>query len=126
VAFTRTVRLAARPAPFVAYAVVAGGILWVLWPGVPAALRPPVAVYVVFLAAMAAQAAVVALTAAARGAAPAGVLAAGGALFVVSDALLATNKFQGALPWASLWILATYWAAQWCIASWGKPARPRF
>jgi uncharacterized membrane protein YhhN len=125
-AFTRPVRLAARAWPFAAYAAVAGGILWLLWPGVPAALRPPVAAYVVFLAAMAAQAAVVGLTAAVRGDAPAGVLAAGGALFVLSDAMLATNKFHGALPWASLWILATYWAAQWCIASWGKPASPRF
>ena len=47
-------------------------------------------------------------------------LAAGGALFVLSDALLATNKFHATLPWAPLWILATYWAAQWCIASWGE------
>ena len=33
----------------------------------------------------------------------------------------ATNKFAGPLPLASLWILSTYWAAQWCIASWLKP-----
>ena len=24
-------------------------------------------------------------------------------------------------PLASLWILGTYWSAQWCIASWLKP-----
>lgn len=120
-AFTRPVRLAARVAPFVAYAAIAGGILSLLWPGVPAALRPPVAVYVVFLAAMAAQAAVVWLTAPARGDVPAGGLAAGGALFVLSDALLATNRFHAALPASALWILASYWAAQWCIASWGRP-----
>jgi uncharacterized membrane protein YhhN len=41
----------------------------------------------------------------------------GGALFMVSDALLATNKFAAALPLAALWILASYWLAQWCIAS---------
>ncbi|WP_280153709.1 lysoplasmalogenase [Piscinibacter sp. XHJ-5] len=125
VAFTRPVRLAARPAPFIVYAAVAGGVLALLWPDVPAGLKPPVAVYVVFLAAMAAQAAVVWRTAADGGDRPAGGLAAGGALFVLSDALLATNRFQAALPWASLWILASYWAAQWCIASWGKPALRR-
>jgi uncharacterized membrane protein YhhN len=113
VAFTRGLRLAARMAPFVAYAVVAGAILAALWAGVPPALRAPVVVYVVALAAMAAQAAVHWRTGRPRG----GVLALGGALFVASDALLATNRFASPLPLASLWVLATYWAAQWCIAS---------
>ena len=49
------------------------------------------------------------------------VLALGGALFMLSDTLLATNKFAGPLPLASLWILSSYWAAQWCIASWLAP-----
>jgi uncharacterized membrane protein YhhN len=113
VAFTRRTRLAARRGPFVAYALVAGAILAALWPGVPAPLRVPVLVYVVALAAMAAQAAVLWRSGAPRGA----VLALGGALFVASDALLATNRFAGPLPLASLWVLATYWSAQWCIAS---------
>ena len=116
-AFTRGVRLAARPAAFVGYAVVAGAILWQLWPGVPGALRAPVVAYVACLAAMAAQAAVLWRAGVPRGA----VLAAGGALFVASDALLATNRFAQPLPLASLWILATYWAAQWCIAAWLAP-----
>jgi len=117
VAFTRVQRLGVWPPAFAAYAVLAGVILWWLWPGVPAALRWPVLAYVVCLAAMAAQAAVLWRRGAARGA----VLALGGALFLASDALLATNKFAGPLPLASLWILATYWSAQWCIASWLKP-----
>lgn len=122
VAFTRQVPLAARPWPFVAYALVAGGILSQLWPGVPAALRLPVAAYVVCLAAMAAQAAVVWRVSQRNGdARRALILALGGALFVASDALLATNKFHAPLPLAPLWILSTYWAAQWCIASWLKP-----
>lgn len=118
VAFTRAARLAATPLPFAVYAVVAGGILAMLWPGVPAALRLPVVAYVVCLAAMAAQAAVLWRRGVPRGA----WLAAGGALFVGSDALLATNRFAAPLPLASLWILSTYWAAQWCIASWLAPA----
>jgi uncharacterized membrane protein YhhN len=117
VAFTRVHRLAAWPMAFVAYALVAGFILWRLWPGVPAGLQIPVVAYVLCLAAMAAQAAVLWRRGADRGA----LLALGGALFVASDALLATNKFAGPLPLASLWILGTYWSAQWCIASWLKP-----
>jgi hypothetical protein len=65
---------------------------------------------------MAAQAAVLGLQSR-RGA----VLALGGALFLGSDALLATNRFATALPLSGLWILATYWLAQWCIASWLEP-----
>ena len=118
-AFTRVERFAAWPWSLLFYALLAGGILARLWPGVPAELRPPVIAYVLCLAAMAAQTAVLWRR---RGAA---VLALGGLLFVVSDALLATNKFaSGPLPLASLWVLLTYWAAQWCIASWLAPARP--
>jgi uncharacterized membrane protein YhhN len=121
VAFTRAARLAARRVPFVFYALVAGGILSQLWPGVPPALRIPVVAYVLCLAAMAAQAAVVWRASQHDGAARAAGLALGGLLFVASDALLATNKFHTALPMASMWILSTYWAAQWCIGSWLKP-----
>lgn len=116
-AFTRVQPLARPPWMFLAYAVVAGLILWRLWPGVPPALQAPVAAYVLCLASMAAQAALLWRAGVPRGA----VLALGGALFVASDALLATNKFAGPLPLASLWILSTYWAAQWCIASWLAP-----
>jgi uncharacterized membrane protein YhhN len=117
VAFTRSTCLAARPLVFLGYGVVAAAIMALLWPGVPAALRVPVLAYVACLAAMAAQAAVVWRSGAPRGP----VLALGGALFMASDALLATNRFASPLPAASLWILATYWAAQWCIASWLAP-----
>jgi uncharacterized membrane protein YhhN len=117
VAFTRHRRFGAWWPAFAGYALVAGLILWRLWPGVPGALQVPVIAYVLCLASMAAQAAVLWRRGTARG----GVLALGGALFVVSDALLATNKFAGPLPLASLWILASYWAAQWCIASWLPP-----
>ena len=116
-AFTRGTRLALLWMPFGAYAAVAGVVLAALWPGVPEALRLPVLAYVLCLGAMAAQAAVVWRLGRERGA----VLAAGGALFMLSDALLATNKFAGPLPLASLWVLASYWAAQWCIASWLRP-----
>ncbi len=110
-------RLGARRLPFVAYAAVAGIILALLWPGVPAALRVPVVLYVVCLASMAAQAAVLWLAARGKPDETRWRRAAiGGVLFVASDALLATNRFAGPLPLAPLWILSTYWLAQWCIA----------
>ena len=122
-AFTRDgVRFAARPLPFVVYALVAGLVLWRLWPDVPSGLRAPVLAYVACLAAMAAQAAAWGLQS--RGSARQGagrVLALGGALFLCSDALLAVNRFSAPLPMASLWILGSYWLAQWCIASWLRP-----
>ena len=117
-AFTRGVRLGAWPAAFAGYALLAGAVLAVLWPGVPAGLRAPVAAYVGCLAAMAAQTA--SAWHVARGTADAALArsaAAGGALFLASDALLAVNRFHTPLPAAALWILATYWAAQWLIAS---------
>ncbi|MBI3157381.1 MAG: lysoplasmalogenase [Burkholderiales bacterium] len=118
VAFTRGLRLAARPLPFVIYAAVAGAVLAWLWPGIPAPLRLPVVAYVVALAAMAAQAAV-----RWRAGLAGPWLAAGGAQFLASDALLAADRFAEPLPMASLWVLTTYWAAQWCIASSLAPAR---
>lgn len=120
-AFTRVRRLAAVAWPFAAYALVAGAILAGLWPGVPAPLRAPVLAYVVCLAAMAAQAAVLWRGGLPRG----GRLALGGALFVASDALLAINKFSAPLPLSSLWILASYWSAQWLIAASLPPERGR-
>ncbi|HEV8314471.1 MAG TPA: lysoplasmalogenase [Burkholderiaceae bacterium] len=118
VAFSRRARFAARWQPFALYAAVALAILSQLWSGLPAALRGPVMAYVLCLAAMAAQAAVAWWVA--RGSEHEVRLrsaAIGGALFVASDALLATDKFLVPLPAPALWILATYWAAQWCIAS---------
>lgn len=117
-AFCVPARLAARPLVFVAYGAVAALILSRLWPGVPGALRAPVLGYVVCLATMAAQAAVWWRTA--IGSADerlARAAAIGGLLFMASDSLLAINKFALPLPLASFWILATYWAAQWGIAS---------
>jgi hypothetical protein len=38
-------------------------------------------------------------------------------LFVLSDAILAIDKFiPGSVPMATLWNLSIYWLAQWLIA----------
>lgn len=122
VAFTREHRFLAQPAALATYASVAGAILALLWSFIPAGLRIPVACYVAALTAMSAQTAVIGLSVRGEAAPRARLLMLGGALFMASDALLATNKFAQPIPAASLWVLATYWAAQWCISSWLAPA----
>ena len=88
-----------------------------LFPGLDAVLRVAVAVYAAVIAVMAAQA--IGRAAVLREGAGA---AAGAVLFMVSDALLATDRFADPLPLAPLWVLATYWAAQWLIARLAVPA----
>lgn len=104
--------------PFAMFAVIAGAVLLRLWPGVAAELRAPVLVYVACLASMAAQAWSWWRCSLGR---PSEVLARnaawGGTLFLLSDSLIAVNKFAGTVPLASLWILASYWLAQWLLAS---------
>jgi uncharacterized membrane protein YhhN len=125
VAFSRSTRLAARAAPFVVYGLVSAAILASLWAGLPPPLRLPVLAYVVALATMAAQAACVAwVRRASIDAATARNTALGAGLFVVSDALLAIDRFATPLAWAGPAILVSYWAAQTLIAaSLGAPPR---
>jgi len=111
-AFTRRVRLQSMQWPFLAYAMLAAAVLALLWPRLPDALHVPVVVYVVALAAMAAQAAVVALQ---QPSSSSRAAALGGFCFVVSDALLAIDRFHTPLPLAPLWVLASYWIAQFLI-----------
>lgn len=121
-AFTRRAPFAAVRWPFFAYGAVAAGVAGILWPNLPDALRPPVAVYVVVLAAMAAQAAVAWRRAPAQATACA---ALGGAFFVASDAMLAIDRFVAPFAAARPSVLATYWIAQTLIALSVFNAQPR-
>ncbi|MEU5321751.1 lysoplasmalogenase [Streptomyces sp. NPDC021056] len=86
-----------------AYAVVLGTGVALLWPDLPADLRVPVAGYSLLLTAMA-------YTAATRLGLLAGL---GGALFVLSDSLIATGVAEWPQPpRPDLWIMLTYIAAQ--------------
>ena len=92
---------------------VGAALLPRLWPGVPAALRLPVLLYVLVLLFMAAQAGSRALelrTPAAYAA------ALGAVLFVISDTVLAWNRFRTPLSAAPVLVHATYFPAQWLIA----------
>jgi len=111
-------RLARPWWPFAMFAVIAGAVLLRLWPGIAAELRLPVLVYVACLASMAAQAWCWWRSSLGQaGEALARNAAWGGTLFLLSDSLIAINKFAGAVPLAALWILASYWVAQWLLAS---------
>ena len=85
-------------------------MMTLLWSGLPGpVMRGAVAAYVVVIALMAAQAmgrAVLRADAASRW------VAWGACFFMLSDSLLAINKFMQPLPTASLWILSTYYIAQ--------------
>jgi uncharacterized membrane protein YhhN len=88
----------------------AGVMYAVLWfGGLPAGLRGPVAAYVLVIALMAAQAIGRAMVLKHRGALW---VALGAGFFMLSDTLLALNKFVTPLPLAPLWVLATYYTAQ--------------
>ncbi len=81
-----------------------------LWAGgLPPALRAPVAAYVLVIALMAAQA--IGRATVLRDA-PSVMVAVGAGFFMLSDSLLATNRFVTPLPMAQVWVLATYYAAQ--------------
>ena len=114
VAFTTGARLFSRWKPVLWLALLGGGLGAVLWRGIEPSLRAPVAAYIVVLCAMAAQARV---RAAIRPSPGTRLAAVGATLFVVSDAALAINRFGAPYPWSGVLILATYWMAQWAIAS---------
>lgn len=119
VALADDTRLAAHPLSWLACLGVGALNLWLLWLSLMPALRPAVVVYVLVLAAMAGQAVGRAWHHArlrSRLRRPAWRAAAGALLFMLSDSLLAWDRFHAALPLASLWILASYYAAQWLLA----------
>jgi uncharacterized membrane protein YhhN len=102
----------------VATLLVGAGMYAFLFPGLNPVLRFAVAAYVVVIALMAAQAigrAVVLRDKAAIG------VAIGAGFFMLSDALLATNRFAVPLPMAQFWVLATYYVAQILIARHARP-----
>ncbi|MFD2754797.1 lysoplasmalogenase family protein [Comamonas terrae] len=90
--------------------LVAAAMYALLWlGGLPTALRLPVLAYVGVIATMAAQA--WGRHRVLRNAASL-LVAAGASLFMLSDSLLAINRFVQPLPWAAVGVLATYYAAQ--------------
>ena len=111
-AFLGDSRFAAPAWPLLTCLAYGGANLVLLWNAIAAPLHVPVIVYVTVLATMGGQAWGRAL----RGDAAARLAARGALVFMLSDTLLAWNRFRGPLPLASLWVLAAYYLALWWIA----------
>ncbi|MFJ7155028.1 lysoplasmalogenase [Streptomyces sp. NPDC101118] len=89
------------------YAVALVTTVALLWSDLPAGLRGPVAGYSLLLTAMAWRSGALGRTA-----------AAGGALFLLSDTLIATGVAEWPQPpGPDFWIMATYLAAQYLLAT---------
>jgi uncharacterized membrane protein YhhN len=93
--------------------LVGGALFLLISGGVPESLKIPVIFYALAISTMLAAA----LNFYLNGKTPESVFAlSGAALFVLSDSLLAFNKFGGEFALAKPLILATYFTAQWLIA----------
>lgn len=112
VAFLGDSRFAVPAWPLAACLAYGTANLALLWGAIDAPLRLPVIVYVAVLATMGGQAWARAM----RGDAAARLAARGALVFMLSDSVLAWDRFRGPLPWASLWVLAAYYLALWWIA----------
>jgi uncharacterized membrane protein YhhN len=118
-AFSSDVRFAARWWGWLLCLAYGALMTALLWRGMAAALRIPVLVYVAVLASMGGQALGRASWLREKGdarASSARYAAAGALLFMLSDSVLAWDRFRAPLPLAGLYILATYYAALWLIA----------
>ena len=118
-AFTDDCRFGARPWWLFACFAYGAINLYLLWDSIALPLRLPVIVYVAVLASMGGQALGRARTFALRGDAQfasARRAAVGAMLFMLSDSLLAWDRFHAGIPWSSLWVLSTYYLAMWWIA----------
>lgn len=112
-------RFAVRPLAWLGCLAAALLLVALLWHGIAGVLRMAVIVYAATLATMAGQALGRARwhTAVADALArPARWAAFGALVFMLSDSLLAWDRFRDPLPWAPLWILGTYYPALWAIA----------
>ena len=116
-ALTRDSRLGAHRAIFALFAVIAALVFAGLWSHLPQPMRLPVAIYALVLAAMAAQA----LSrerqlAETPGHGAARYAALGGLFFMASDTILAYGRFRWNIPYSPIWVLGTYYAAQYLFA----------
>jgi uncharacterized membrane protein YhhN len=119
-AFSIDVPFGVTPLLWLPFSVAGGVVVAVVWAGLEPALRGAVIAYVVVIAAMAGQAAG---RWHALGGDAALAAALGAALFVVSDSLLAINRFRAQFHAERTLTLGTYWMAQMLIAL-SIPASP--
>lgn len=111
-AFTRQAGLQLTPWVLIAYLLYGALMLALLWPHL-GSMKGPVMLYMLVILIMGWQAVERWLLLGGLG----GLLAALGAvLFVISDSVLALDRFRGRFKSARAIVLSTYFAAQWLIA----------
>jgi uncharacterized membrane protein YhhN len=107
--------IARQPYWFIVLMVFAGGLLWHLWPGLPGAMRIPVVVYALVIAMM-----VLSVLNLRDGLPDTAFwpMLGGAVLFMLSDSMIAINRFSAPFSGASLAIMLTYIMGQAGLA-WG-------
>ncbi|HEV7307295.1 lysoplasmalogenase [Ensifer sp.] len=116
-ALTRDAKLNAHPLVFCVFGLLALAVVGGLWTSLPSAMRIPVIIYALALGVMAAQAVSRGLQLKGTPREATGRYAAyGGLLFMLSDTLLAYGRFRWQIPYNALWVLGTYYAAQYLLA----------
>lgn len=117
-ALTRDSRFGADRGIFAVFALIGVIVIAGLWSWLPSAMRIPVVIYALALAAMAAQAISrdrqIAAGSPQKSTARSAAL--GGLFFMVSDTLLAYGRFRWNIPYNAVWVLGTYYTAQWLFA----------
>lgn len=107
-------RFAGKPLVFAGIAALGILNLVILWPGLPVGLQIPVVAYVCLLLCMTAQA----ISRGLQLRSMSGRLALiGGLCFMLSDTLLAYNRFYAPIAHSPLLILSSYYLALWLIAA---------
>jgi len=120
IAFTRDRRFPARFSIWLAYLAFAAAFYTLLFATLPSGLRLPVLLYAAVLSTMAGQAMGNFLELQAP---PSQRAAVGTLLFLLSDLLLAFDRFRRPLPYSTILILTPYYIGQWFIASSTSGAR---
>jgi uncharacterized membrane protein YhhN len=114
IAFTRDARFPARVWIWILYLAIAATLYAFLYPNLPVPLKLPVALYSALLSSMAAQAVGRFLVMKTK---PAQSAAIGAVFFMLSDFLLAFDRFHTLILLAPVLILIPYYLGQWLIAS---------
>lgn len=114
IAFTRDARFPARVWIWILYLAIAATLYALLYPNLPVPLKLPVALYSALLSSMAAQAMGRFLVVKTK---PAQSAAIGAVFFMLSDFLLAFDRFHTLILLAPVRILIPYYLGQWLIAS---------
>jgi uncharacterized membrane protein YhhN len=113
-ALTTGVRFGQRLVPFAVLGLCGGTVLALAWSKIPSSHIVPVCLYAMAIVSVPAQAIARGLVLRTTGATMAAV---GTTLLLISDSAIAIERFYAGFWWAGIFIMATYFAGQWLIAT---------